>query len=318
MLRLRLLGFSLLLLVWANNCGSTESHPQPAVTPTVTPTATPAATPATGELPANVTLAGVRSSAYGIQPFPEPAGWEKAMDTMAGYFPGATPMGIWIVGPLDGSVAGCRLEFPRPDDGVDYGPRITFSSADEHERYLDHFDASGIRVFLQVEPGFAEVGTLIDLVLSRYRQHPSVIGFGIDVEWFENAQTGGANAKATDALVATWEAKVKAHDPRYRLFVKHFDRNDLPPSHRGDVIFVDDSQQFGSYASFLQEFKEWADFFYPSPVIYQIGYRADRPWWSALPAPIPQTMGRDLCRQTRQDCGIAWVDFTLREVLPSE
>lgn len=265
--------------------------------------------------PSNVRFAGARSSVYGIRPFPSPSGWERAVDTMASYFAGAAPMGIWIVGHLDGTGGGCRLEFPAPPGAADGEGRIVFSPADRHESYLDHFDRNGVKVFLQVEPGFADVPALIDLVLGRYRHHPSVVGFGIDVEWFENARTGGRNSRATDALVAAWEERVKAHDPTYRLFVKHFDRRELPPRYRGDVLFVDDSQQFAGYRPFLAEFKEWADFFYPNPVIYQVGYRADRRWWSRLPAPVPQTIGADLCRQTRQECGVAWVDFTLREVL---
>ena len=100
--------------------------------------------------------------------------------------------------------------------------------------------------------------------------------------------------------------------------MKHYDRRDLSPTYRGDVLFVDDSQMFKNYGEFLAEFKEWADFFHPNPVVYQVGYRADKTWWSALGAPVPQTMGHDLCRQTRQDCGVAWVDFTLRDVLPSD
>jgi hypothetical protein len=66
---------------------------------------------------------------------------------------------------------------------------------------------------------------------------------------------------------------------------------------------------------FLSEFKEFADWFYPNTVMYQIGYRADKPWWGAIPAPIPKTLGEELAGRTRQDCGIVWVDFTLRDVV---
>jgi len=48
----------------------------------------------------HVTFAGVRSSIYGLRPFPEPAAWEKAIQTMAGYYPGSTPVAVWIVGHL--------------------------------------------------------------------------------------------------------------------------------------------------------------------------------------------------------------------------
>lgn len=265
----------------------------------------------------HVKFAGARSSAYGIGPFPSPEGWTNALKTMAGYFPGSTPVGIWIVGRLNGRTTGMNLEFPRPDDGVDYGPLFTFSDTDKHEPYLSHFDANGIKVFLQIEPGFADVNKAIDLVLNRYKHHPSVIGFGIDIEWFQNAKTDAPNGLATDALVKAWEARMKSHNPRYRFFVKHFRTADLPPSYRGDMVFVNDSQQFGNLESFLKEYKEFADFFYPNTVVFQVGYRADKTWWNSLAAPIPETLGEKLASQTRQDCGIVWVDFSLRDVLPT-
>ncbi len=268
--------------------------------------------------PQSPKFAGVRSSSYGIKPFPSPEGWGNAMKTMAGYFPGSTPVAIWIVGRLNGRTTGVTLEFPSPHDGVDYGPLFTFSETDEHEPFLDYFDANGIKVFLQAEPGYAAVDTAIDLILRRYKHHPCVIGFGIDVEWFQNARTDGPNAPATDGVVKAWEARVKSHNPDYRLFVKHFHINNLPPTYRGDVVFVDDSQQFTNVESFLAEYKEFADFFYPNPVMFQIGYRDDKKWWSSQPAPIPKTLGEKLAAQTRQDSGIVWVDFTLRDVLPTD
>jgi hypothetical protein len=263
----------------------------------------------------HVAFAGARSSAYGIRPFPTPEGWTGALKTLAGYFPGSTPVGIWIVGRLDGRTTGVNMEFPRPKDGVDYGPLFTFAEADKHEPFLKQFDANGIKVFLQVEPGFADVGKCIDAILNQYKHHPSVIGWGIDIEWFQNAKTDAPNGKATDALAKAWEARVKSHNPNYRLFVKHFRAGDLPPSYRGDVVFVDDSQQFKSVESFVDEFKEFAEFFYPATVMYQIGYRADRVWWGNLEAPIPKTLGERLAAGTRQQCGIVWVDFTLRDVV---
>jgi hypothetical protein len=266
----------------------------------------------------NVRFSGARSSNYGIRPFPPPAGWGTALKTMSGYFPGSTPLGIWIVGRLNGRTTGMTLEFPRPDDKVEYGPLYTFSEEDKHEPYLKYFDEHGIKVFLQVEPGFADVNTAIDLVLKRYKQHPSVIGFGIDIEWFQNAKTDAPNGIATDELVKGWEARVKAHDPKYRLFVKHFREDNLPAKYRGDVVFVDDSQQFDSVQSFSAEFQKFAANFYPNLVLFQIGYRADKKWWGGAAPPIPKTLGEQLAAGTRQDCGIVWVDFSLRDVVPTE
>ena len=263
-------------------------------------------------------FAGARSSAYGIRPFPSPEGWGRALKTMADYFPGSTPVGIWIVGRLNGRTTGMQVEFPRPEDGVDYGPLFTFAQTNKHEPCLNYFDENGIRVFLQIEPGYADMTKSIDLILNQYQQHPSVIGFGVDIEWFQNAKTDAPNGLATDALVQAWEAKVKAHNPKYRLFVKHFREDNLPPTYRGDVVFVDDSQQFRNLDHFYAEFKQFADHFYPSTVMFQIGYRADKPLWSQVAVPIPRTVGEKLISQTRQECGLVWVDFTLRDVLPTQ
>ena len=126
----------------------------------------------------NVKYAGVRSSSYGIKPFPDPAGWETAMNTMQDYFPGSTPCAIWIVGRMHKSTS-CLLEFP--SEGKEY-ENVVFLDYDKHESYLNHFDQAGIKVFLQVEPANADITTLIDLILSRYEHHDCVIGFGIDVE----------------------------------------------------------------------------------------------------------------------------------------
>jgi hypothetical protein len=264
----------------------------------------------------HVQFAGVRSSGYGIRPFPSAAGWDTAMKAMARYFPGSTPVGIWIVGRLNSRSTGMSLEFPRPNDGVEYGPLYSFSDADKHEPYLKYFDSKGIKVFLQVEPGFADVDTAMDLVMKRYRRHRSVIGFGIDVEWFRNTKTDAPNAVASDDLVKSWEAHLKKYKRNYRFFVKHFRIDNLPSTYRGDVVFVNDSQQFDSREDFLAEYKQFADFFYPNTVMFQIGYRADKKWWGGAATPIPKTLGEQLASQTRQACGIVWVDFTLRDVLP--
>ena len=278
----------------------------------------PAGTNAGAPVGGQIVFAGARSSAYGIRPFPTAEGWGKALKTMSGYFPGSTPVGIWIVGRLHGASTGISLEFPHPPDGVEYGPLFTFAEADKHEPFLSYFDGNGIKVFLQIEPGFADVEKCIDLVLTQYKKHQCVVGWGIDVEWFRNAKTGTDNAVATDELVKAWDARVKSYNPKYRVFVKHFRTADLPPTYRGDVVFVNDSQQFDGLDSFLKEYREFADFFYPNIVLYQVGYRADKKWWGMLEPPIPKSLGEKLAAGTRQECGIVWVDFSLRDVLPTE
>jgi hypothetical protein len=259
----------------------------------------------------NISYAGVRSSSYGIRPFPTPKAWERAATTMTDLFQGSSPCLLWIVG-VKHDERNCRLEFsgiPRQHDA------IVFVEDDLHRPYLNHFDATGIKVFLQVEPGHAYVPTLIDLVLDRYKHHPCVIGFGVDVEWYREADHPGRGARVSDQKAQAWEKRVKYHNPDYRLFLKHWDRRWMPPRYRGDIIFVDDSQMFKNLDHLRQEFTQyWAEYFRPNTVFFQIGYPRDRSIWSRLAQP-PQHIGLTIARDISQECGIFWVDFTLWEIL---
>jgi len=259
----------------------------------------------------HVAWAGVRSSAFGIEPFPEPAQWARAVRAMAEPYPGSIPVAVWIVGRMN-SPRTCRLEFP--GDGISR-PDIRFEDADKHERFLAAFDREGIAVFLQVEPAHADVKTLVDLVLGRYGRHPCVIGFGVDVEWHREADRPGRGVPIDDGTGYLWESWVKAHDPSYRLFLKHWNPDWLCPDYRGDIVFVDDSQGVESADRLVREFEAWAERFRPNPVMFQIGYPRDKPWWGQLPDP-PRTLGQAIAARVDQTCGLIWVDFTLRDVLP--
>lgn len=263
---------------------------------------------------AGIKYAGVRSSSYGIKPFPSPDEWVTAIRTISGFFVKPKPYAIWIVGTRKRPEE-CWLEFP--GDGQEF-ENIVFNEYDKHKTYLDHFDKEDIKVFLQVEPGNADVDTLIDLVLNRYKHHKCVVGFGIDVEWYREADNPKWGIKVDDDMAEKWEKRVKSHHPSYRLFLKHWDRNWMPPKYRGDIIFISDSQELESMGKMVDEFVNyWADFFKPNPVYYQIGYSADRIWWEKLNNP-PKDLGEAISKELNQECGIFWVDFTLRSILPNE
>ena len=282
---------------------------------TATPVFTPTATPTSA---GKIKWAGVRSSPYGISPFPDACGWTNAMNTMAGYFPGSAPTTVWLVGEIyfDGTNSGQGLNFPNP--GGTWDSRIQFASTDSYESTLNYFDTHGIKVFLQFEPGYAPLDQLFQVTYNRYGHHPSVIGFGVDVEWYKSQCDGCSNSTVSDTTAQAWETKVKTINPNYRLFLKHYDTASLPPTYRGDIIFVDDSEQNGSYNNFLTEMTSFANLYYPADVVYQIGYPSDKSWWSGLTSPSPKTIGDELALRTQQNnVGIIWVDFSLRDVLPS-
>ena len=260
----------------------------------------------------HIIYSGARSSSYGIRPFPSEDNWVNALNTLKNYFPGSKASAIWIVGELMRGDS-CRLFFP--SDGNQYA-YVHFEDYDKHESFLSAFDENDVEVFLQVEPGKADVVRLINLVLSRYKHHPSVVGFGIDVEWYGHSEQRGEGIPVNDSTAALWESTVKSFNQDYRLFLKHWDRDWMPSHYRGDIVFVSDSQIFEKMSDMLEEFDTyWADYFYPNMVIFQYGYRSDKKWWSQLEDPV-KTLGDSVASRVKQNCGVFWVDFTLREVVP--
>jgi hypothetical protein len=255
-------------------------------------------------------FAGFRASRYGIIPFPEPAYWERVGKSMASKFSGSMPGGVWIAGiALD--EGGCELNFPSP--GGSY-PDTNFLDVDQNEEYLRLFDSQNISVWLQVEPGKADVATLIDLVLGRYAHHPCVRGFGVDLEWFlwQSHQDGKA---VTDEEAKSWSEKVRSYNRSYQLFLKHWIQVKMPPTYREGLFFIDDSQEFDSLGSMTGEFRDWGEYFSPSPVGFQFGYEADEFWWQKFADP-PLAIGKALVDAIPNTFCLFWVDFTLGKVFP--
>jgi hypothetical protein len=235
--------------------------------------------------------------------------WGNVADSLSRSFSStATPAAVWIV-TFYGDGGDTYATFPSGGATVAH---VSFTSTDFNEAYLTEFDRRGMRVWLQIEPGAASVSDLIDVVLSRYKNHKCVTGFGIDVEWLD-AQSVSEGRRVTDAEASAWEQKVKSYDPAYTLFLKHYTQNRMPLTYRGDILFVDDSQQFPGFASCVNEFKVWGQSFPANKVAFQFGYPDDRPWWSLLQNP-PVTLGNALLAAIPNTAGLFWVDFTISEV----
>ena len=265
-----------------------------------------------------IIYAGCRQSTYGVDPFPNDNEWERDIMTMASYWPGSQGTGIWIVGILAGEGPDykqwteCNLQFPAPDN--ENYEHVIFDNTDFHESYLDYFDTHGIKVWLQVEPGLADVPTIIDLALDRYEHHDCVLGCGVDVEWHKQT-VHDWGIPVTDDNAEAWENAVKSHNENYTLFIKHFDPEWMPPNYRGDIMFVNDSQGFVNLSKMVAEFTAWASEFYPNLVGFQYGYERDAKWWNKLNNP-PKDIGDTLDTAISSDMGLFWVDFTLRDVFP--
>lgn len=259
-------------------------------------------------------IAGFRASrilnSYPNRVFPNPGYWTYVGKQMAQKFPGYTPGGVWIVS-LYISNGKTQLNFP--SQGISL-PNLSFISSDYNEEYLTRFDNEGVKVWLQVEPGAADIDTLISIVLNRYKHHPCVAGFGIDVEWLD-AQSYSGGRKLNDAEAERWEKKVKSVNSNYTLFLKHYASRWMPPSYRGGILFVDDSQGFTSFNNIISEFKAWGSAFPKNNVAFQFGYAADSAIWKKY-SDSPKAIGDELIKQIPNCAALFWVDFTVNQIFP--
>ena len=255
--------------------------------------------------------AGFRFSTYGPTRNPGPDYWASVGERMSAKFPGSHPETIWIVGNFMGDGATYLSFHAETDD-----PHIQSGYVDMNEETLDLFDKKGFKVWLQVEPADADLLTLIDLVLKQYKHHPSVIGFGVDVEWYKS-DGSAEGTPVSDAEAEAWVKAIRKINPNYRLFLKHWDERWLPPTYRDGIVFINDSQQFDNFEHLKTEFSAWGHHFAPAPVGFQYGYPADKPWWKELSDP-PAEIGNAILESTPNTIALFWVDFTVLEVFPPQ
>ena len=278
--------------------------------PSATLASIPSATAALISSPAGLRT-GLRSSPYGIDPFPDSSWWTSSIASMNGRFPGSAPATIWTVCEVSRSSAACH--FPDPTPGETHSD-IKFSATAEAEPYLTAFDRQGIKVWLQVEPGNADVATLIDLVMKTYGRHSSVIGFGVDVEWYKNRSSRDDQA-VTDAEAQAWVERTRTYGD-FQVFLKHWLPAKMPPTYRDHLVFIDDSEKLKSLDGLVREFTSWGQKFAPSPVGFQYGYESDQRWWGELGDP-PQEIGKAILAQVPNTVDLYWVDFTAYDIWPA-
>ena len=254
--------------------------------------------------------AGIRSSTYGRPGDPGPGYWARTGTEIAAKFPGAKPEAIWIASRLKGR--GTQMSFPVPP-GVD--PLITGMPEDISEPVLELFDKLDYRVWLQTEPGWAPVEKAFDLMLDRYGRHKCVVGVGVDIEW-HRSNSPDLGDPVTDEMARAWLAP-RSHNPSYRMFLKHFRENVMPPTVREGIVFVDDSQIFKSADQMVEEFARWGRTFFPAPVGFQFGYPSDKPWWGRMKDPVKDIGDRILAAVPNTEM-LIWVDFSIRDVFPPD
>lgn len=293
--------FSLSLML--ANCARPESA-------IVTPAATETASPTPTSTPEPLTLgAGFRFSTYGIGSNPGPEYFVSVGKQMSSKFPASHPEAIWIVGEFYGG-GKTYLSFNAETDD----PNVVSGYVDMNKQTLDLFDQNGFKVWLQVEPANADMITLIDLVMNQYKHHPSVLGFGVDVEWYKS-DGSPLGTPVTDEEAEAWVKAIRAHNPDYRLFLKHWETEFMPLTYRDGIVFIDDGQQYESLDEIVNEFSAWGAHFAPAPVGFQYGYLSDKPWWKDLEDP-PAEIGNALLEEISNTVSLFWVDFTLQEIFP--
>ncbi|NBA86544.1 hypothetical protein GVN16_12270 [Emticicia sp. CRIBPO] len=210
-------------------------------------------------------------------------------------FPGSEPWAFWAVGDMTGLT-----------------PAHQGLTDEQHEAYLTFMDKQGVRVFLEIFP-FKEKNTdvlkEIDHWLGKFRHHPSVAGFGIDLEYYR---------KASDADAQAWDERIKSHNSGYRMFLRHYNADFMPPTYRGkgDLIFVDFASE-ATVEDLSKGFAAWANRFAPAACAFQIGYPADEDgmngskemgWWK-LKDPV-RDWGNMILSQINnpgQELGLIWV-----------
>ncbi|WP_127125177.1 hypothetical protein [Pseudoflavitalea rhizosphaerae] len=216
-------------------------------------------------------------------------------------FPGSAPWATWAVGDL----SRITPAYPGISDAT-------------HEAWLYYMDRLGVRVFLEVFPfksnpkkGITETDIPAEMEswLKKFKHHRCVVGMGIELEYF---------GKATDSAVAVWDAKLKSIKSSYRLFLRHYNADYMPPTYRGrgDLIFINDASE-GKLEELNKSFSDWANRFAPTACAFQLGYPADEDgmngsaelgWWR-LTDPVKDWGDSilPLIKDPNQELGFIWV-----------
>jgi len=270
----------------------------------------------------NTMFAGWRSSEYGNDnPYghdqSDPNYWIGVAQQMSSKFPGSAPGGVLVVGELDGApgtTTSTFMPFPKPAGTY---PNVTFGTTDAIEPLLTAYDNAGLKVYLQVESADADIPMLMDLIMNRYKQHPSVMGFGIDVEWYHQKQFPDGRP-LTDSEVNAWASQVTTYDPNYSLMVKHWDWNYLSNARPSNVLFLTDSEDLGSLSAATSEYIAWIDHFGSAQVGFQIGYPSDMSWWGNLADPASSIINPVIDARPNANIGaVYWVDFSVLKAFPN-
>ncbi|OUM58955.1 carbohydrate-binding module family 18 protein [Piromyces sp. E2] len=262
-----------------------------------------------------VRWAGYRYSPYGpsdsLSRDPTPSEWMQYVKKFKSHFDKNTQGAVLLIVGQEHKERYCEFQFPKPSSISSYSNNIQFIKKDKYESFLSACDQNNINVWLQVEPGSNDLVELAKITLDRYKHHSSVKGFGIDLEWWYRVNSSDGKRISDNEAKRVVNA-VRAYNSNYTVFVKHWETEFMPSSYRDHLIFVDDSQDFhGNASKMTKEFAKWAKTFSGSPVMFQVGYKADKNIWGNNPIKIAQDVA-NAATQYNNQVGIFWVDFTMK------
>jgi 3D (Asp-Asp-Asp) domain-containing protein len=273
------------------------------------------------ELASNVKMAGWWLSQYGTnkqygQNQTNTNYWINVAQKMSQQFPGSKPGGILVIGYIEGANSATKTVLPFPKPSGTY-PNVNFSSIDTIEPLLTAYDKAGLKVYLQVESADADVPMLMDLIMKRYKHHSSVIGFGVDVEWYHQSKYPGFGKPLTDNEVTKWSSQVKTYNPNYGLTLTHWDATYLSNARPDNVLFLTDSEHIGSIEAAIGNYTSWVDHFAPSQVGFHLGYPSDISWWGGLTDPASSIINPVIeARPNANIGGVYWVHFSATKAFP--
>ena len=144
------------------------------------------------------------------------------------------------------------VPFPFEKKGYIY----SYNQTDKVEPYLTRFDKDGLKVILSIQPNGADVSDLIEIVLSRYGHHRSVIGVNVDLEW---KLTGNPNHVSNEER-DLWLKRVQGYNPEYKLFLTYFKDYTYFPDDKKDVIILFDGER-ATQNEILKKYEALASYF---------------------------------------------------------
>jgi peptidoglycan/xylan/chitin deacetylase (PgdA/CDA1 family) len=152
----------------------------------------------------------------------------------------------------------------------DTGDFHSSSDTDSAEAYLQAFDSKGLRVILSIQPLAADITQLIDMLLSRYGNHSSILGVNVDLEWKQSGTPNHATNEERDA----WLDTIKTYNSNFKLFLTYFEDYTYFPEDAPDMVILFDGEG-EIQTNLLNEYQQLANHF--SSVGIYTGYPSSVP-----------------------------------------